>query len=197
MYINRGALCIQMLVHTLQPVKRQRIQRVWQGLLLGSLQKMFSHGWKPPQEYFQHTEEASVQFMRTVANIQPRAAKMPPVVREHKQIVEVRGSLVDLSQAPVGPMQRLKSVYTLPETCNSNFYVLPEGAQLLRTTPLRSMGCISASVGSDGLAEQAWGIPFTPDEFIQEARVRGHPKLFTQLVPSVLQQAILENCGSK
>ena len=36
------------------------------------------------------------------------------------------------------------------------------------------------------LFEQAWGIPLTPQEFVQEARSRGHPKMFTNLVPSVI-----------
>ena len=41
--------------------------------------------------------------------------------------------------------------------------------------------------------EQAWGIPFSPDEFIQEAVERGHPKLFSRLVPKILQTAIENN----
>ena len=105
------------------------------------------------EEYFQHTEEASLQVMRTVSNIQPQVAKMPPVAREHKQIVVVRGSLVDLSRAPVGPMQRLKSVYTLPETCNFYFSVLPEGAQLLRATPSL---CWAGSGGAPGSQLTPW-----------------------------------------
>jgi hypothetical protein len=125
-------------------------------------ENLISHGWKPPQEYFQHTEEASLQVMRTVSNIQPRAAKMPPVAREHKQIVVVRGSLVDLSRAPVGPMQRLKSVYTLPETCNFNFSVLPEGAQLLRAAPSL---CWAGSGGAPGSQLTPW----TPRVFARQA----------------------------
>ena len=140
------------------------------------------HGWQPPQEQFY---QASLQVMRAVANTQPRAAKMPPVVREHRQVVVVvvvvvvKGPLSDLSRAPVEPMQRLNSVYTISASCNASLSVLPEGAQLLRTTPLRSIGGISNILGSHGMAEQAWGIPFTPGEF------RGHPKLFPQLFPSV------------
>ena len=38
--------------------------------------------------------------------------------------------------------------------------------------------------------EQAWGIPFTPEEFIQEAVNRGHPKLISTLVPPVLMEAV-------
>ncbi|CAL1163813.1 unnamed protein product [Cladocopium goreaui] len=114
------------------------------------------------EEYFQHTEEASLQVMRTVSNIQPQVAKMPPVAREHKQIVVVRGSLVDLSRAPVGPMQRLKSVYTLPETCNFYFSVLPEGAQLLRATPSL---CWAGSGGAPGSQLTPW----TPRLFAWQA----------------------------
>lgn len=126
------------------------------------------HGWQLPQEQFYQAEEASLQVMRAVANTQPRAAKMPPVVRQHRQVVVVKGPLSDLSRAPVEPMQRLNSVYTIPASCNASLSVLPEGAQLLRTTPLRSIGGISNILGSHGMAEQAWGIPFTPGEFIKQ-----------------------------
>ena len=47
-----------------------------------------------------------------------------------------------------------------------------------------------------GQVELAWGVPFSPDEFIQEACRRGHPKLLTKLVPGILQMAIFKNFAS-
>ena len=43
-------------------------------------------------------------------------------------------------QSPVEPMQRLESSWEVPKSCEAELEILPEGAQLLRTTPLRSNG---------------------------------------------------------
>ena len=91
-------------------------------------------------------------------------------------------------------MQRLKSSLHIPTECDAALRVLPEGAQLLRVTPLRSMGGIaSQSSAFSNCMEQAWGIPFSPEEFIQEAVSRGHPKLISSLVPPVLMEAVFHN----
>ena len=41
--------------------------------------------------------------------------------------------------------------------------------------------------------EQAWEIPFSPNEFIQEAIKQGHPRSFSKLLPGVLQKAVSKN----
>ena len=123
---------------------------------------------------------------------------MPPVVREHKRIVVLSGPFQLLAQAPVQPMQRLTQVWGVPPQCNSPFRELPEGAQLLRFTPLRSSGGILQAEDSHNneSAEQAWGIPFSPEELIYEAVNRGHPKSFSKLVPDILHKAIEKNFAS-
>ena len=40
------------------------------------------------------------------------------------------------------------------------------------------------------LGEQAWGVPFTPQEFVTTACQKGHPKNFENLLPPVLKEAI-------
>ena len=67
-------------------------------------------------------------------------------------------------------------------------------AQLLRSTPLRSKGGIQ-QVDSNFVTEVAWGIPFTPDEFMAEAAKTGHPKSLKNLLPKVLEDAI--DCNKK
>ena len=175
------------------------------------------HGWKPPDVFFQPTADATLQVMRAVATSQPKAARMPPVVREHKQIVVVRGPVQLLNSIPVETMQRSKQPVFLPHGCFSKLNPLPAGSQLLRSVPLRLNGewsdksneianqesqpdCSQSGSSQSGstLAEQAWGIPFTPEEFVQEAQLRGHPKLFTQLMPGILAEAVQVNfCESQ
>ena len=156
---------------------------------------LVSHGWSPPHECFQlQSHDINLKTMRAVATAQPKASRIPPVVREHKQVVVVRGPAHVLNDMPVEPMQRLKSSLHIPTECDAALRVLPEGAQLLRVTPLRSMGGIaSQSSAFSNCMEQAWGIPFSPEEFIQEAVSRGHPKLISSLVPPVLMEAVFHN----
>ena len=165
----------------------QAIARVFASILM-------AHGWKPPLEQMHEQQEVSLRSMRAIATAQPKASKMPPIVREHKKVLLITGPFADLATVPVEPMQRLKQAWDIPTSCKAEITSLPEGAQLLRTTPLRSKGgLLVLDQLSVGVFEQAWGIPFSPDEFIQEAVERGHPKLFSRLVPKILQTAIENN----
>ena len=155
------------------------------------------HGWSPPSEQWTG-KEVNLQSMRAAATAQPKAAKMPPIVREHKSVILVKGAHAALAEVPIGPMQRLKDPWKIPLSCSASVAEIPAGAQLLRQTPLRlSGGIISGKLESMGSEqfEQAWGVPFDPEEFITEAVQRGHPKLFSRLVPDVLQKAIEKNFG--
>ena len=102
--------------------------------------RLTEHGWKPPQEHLQEQQEVSLRSMRAIATAQPKASKMPPIVREHRKVVLITGPFADLAKAPVEPMQRLESSWEVPKSCEAELEILPEGAQLLRTTPLRSNG---------------------------------------------------------
>ena len=152
-------------------------------------------GWCPPQEQL-HDTEVTLQSMRAAATAQPKASKMPPVVREHKYVVLVKGPYEQLCTVPILPMQRLKSTWKIPKDCTSSVLELPVGAQLLRQTPLRSYGGEFKQMENGEMFEQAWGVPFSPEEFMEEAVSRGHPKLFARLVPEVLQTAIKSNFHS-
>ena len=163
---------------------------------------LIQHGWEPPQEQLHDVAEPNLKVMRAIATTQPKAAQIPPVVREHKAVVVIYGSPHLLATAPVQPMQRLSTSWEVPSECSSNVRTMPPGAQLLRTTPLRSKGGIlqqQSQVSSNSIeaAEQAWGIPFNPNEFMQEAVKNGHPKSFAKLVPSILLKAVERNCGQE
>ena len=160
------------------------------------------HGWTPPAEFLDDMAEPNLKFMRAVATVQPKAAQIPPVVREHKTEMVLKGFQHVLQNAPVQAMQRLKQPWEVPSSCSSNWSLHPAGAQLLRTTPLQSNGGflqISDMGGpdKDQVFEQAWGIPFSPGEFMVEAVKRGHPKSFSKLVPGILMEAVSRNFGQE
>ena len=151
-------------------------------------------GWSPPLEQLEHDLEPSSKFMRAVATTQPKATQIPPIVREHQQVIIIRGPHAVLQKAPVQAMQRLKVAWQVPKGCSAPLSSVPAGAQLLRVTPLRSNGGIlqeASCSDSSSKAEQAWGIPFSPEEFMYEAVQRGHPKVFNKLVPSFSKMSLI------
>ena len=66
---------------------------------------------------------------------------------------------------------------------------VPEHAQLLRAHPV---------TGKTGeiLAELAWGIPFTEDQFIAKAVEVGHPRMLPALLPAALGKAVEINAST-
>ena len=163
---------------------------------------VLSHaGWSPPADQFSVPSEPNLKFMRAIATTQPKAAQIPPVVREHKQVVLVRGPVKLLQQIAIQPMTRLKVALQVPDPCTASLQFLPIGAQMLRTTSLRSKGDIlqkelhTQTISGEPMAEQAWGIPFSPEEFISEAVDKGHPKAVSNLVPNMLMSAVDRNFG--
>ena len=146
---------------------------------------LLEHGWSPPHEFFQvKTDEISLKTMRAIATAQPKASRIPPVVREHKQIIVVRGPAHSLNTMPIEPMQRLKSPFRIPAECEASVQVLPVGAQLLRITPLRSSGgiAVASSSFSDGnsvgVTEQAWGSPSCQRSSSRRQSIEGIPNSF-------------------
>lgn len=142
---------------------------------------MKEHGWSPPEDAFETSQGASLKLMGAVATSQPKAAQVPPVVREHEHVIVIKGAFDKLSQLPVQPMQRLKQPWTIPEEC-SHSQELRVGSQLLRTTPLRSSGGILLLESSEittkaESAGQAWGIPFSPEtsrKKLSKGDIEGH-----------------------
>ena len=159
---------------------------------------LVKHGWIPPNESLvtqpQWDDVVNLKRLRAGAGLQPKANKFPPLVREHKQILIIRGPQEMLSRAPVLSMQRIKEPWPVPSQCESILQVIPSDAQLLRSVPLRSNGEILQVKEQNSIQyEQAWGIPFSPDEFIEQAVKRGHPKSLEQMIPKILKESIERN----
>ena len=154
---------------------------------------LMDKGWQPPVDSLD-LDWNSVSFAKIRASVgdQPKASKLPPIVREHKYILLIKGPQESLNQVPIKPRERLKKPWVVPHDCDSPNEFVPPEAQLLRLSPLRSKGGIH-EVDSSHIYEQAWGVPFTPDEFVKEAYVSGHPGNLKNLLPSPLEHAISLN----
>ena len=156
-----------------------------------------SKGWKPPPAIFSDERQADLAKMRAVAGSQPKASKLPPIVPEHKHIIVIAGPHETLATVPVFPMQRLSDAWLVPMGVSSPVRSIPKDAQLLRTTPLRSKGGQEVATGNNtepcSVFQQAWGVPFTAEEFITEAAKAGHPKAFQNFAPTVLDEAVKSN----
>ena len=111
---------------------------------------------------------------------QPKASKLGPLVPEFRDIVQV---LAPRNFTwPIAVRGRLSQPWTLPETCVSSLPTLPCHTQLLRAHD------ISGNNGEQSLS--VWGIPFTVEEFVQQAVAAGHPRTIASSLPDVLQNAI-------
>ena len=154
-------------------------------------------GWIPPAlSMAADWVEPSLNKARAVAGSQPKASKLPPVVAEPKIVLVIRGP-PEFFRA-IQPMSRLKQSWDLPDQIKSECRVIPAESQLLRSTPLQVMGGSDTSGRSFPLGEieQAWGVPFSPSEFVDEAIKNGHPKSFRVLLPKPLEKALHLNTES-
>ena len=92
-------------------------------------------------------------------------------------------------------MQRLSAPWPVPNDCACSVSVIPKNSQLLRAIPLSVNVGTSARTSAPAyqhaaISEQAWGVPFSPNEFKQAACNAGHPKLLKTPLPQHLQHAI-------
>ncbi|CAE7037193.1 unnamed protein product [Symbiodinium sp. CCMP2592] len=128
--------------------------------------------------------------LRAATGIQPKASKTVPLVPEHRAVVVVRGP-ASLLQPPCALRQRLESDWAVPASCTCALSSIPKNSQLLRSDLLD----VKANEGSSGkvsgkVLELAWGIPFSPSEFVDCAVAAGHPSFLEANLPQELQEAI-------
>ena len=117
---------------------------------------------------------------------QPKASAFSPLVPEHREVRVMHAHTSTLDQLPVSNMARLKKPW-LPPDCTAE--PVPVQAQLLRA---------HAATGKEGesLAELAWGIPFSEDQFIEKAVAAGHPRMLSALLPAALERSVEINAST-
>ena len=135
----------------------------------------------PPSTFseMQSQSEHVLQAVRAQSGLQPKIAKLPPLVPEFANIVTRQ---VDPTACPE-PIPNAKRLASNPI----------EEARMKR-------GCESrAPVDSEDLMEGAkatcetWGIYHSPEEFVAKAVEAGHPHGMQQLLPQILSTAVKRN----
>ena len=152
-------------------------------------------GWIPVKKYIEGdlgmmSQSSDLHALRAITVQQPRASKIPPLVPEHRQVIVLRGPLsVSL---PVLPMSRIKVSWTAPAGLEPAGAVVPAESQLLRVSPFRPRGGVRdelapvAGLLDKHSVEIAWGVPFSPTQFVAEALRVGHPQNLDLVLPGAL-----------
>ena len=159
----------------------------------------------------------ALQRIKAQTGVQPKASRLPPLVRTYKTKIKLRGPIDVLPQFQV--LQRAKQDVTFSSDPHQ---VLPKGARLLALDPV----LLPSTTGGDGehgqldkavnvnnvekifevkgdfsdekrssdnqrtVAIQVWGLPWTPQEFLAKAVEAGHPSMFQSFLPVQLNQCV-------
>ena len=134
-------------------------------------------GWLPPLN--QLAEGPTLQHLRAVTAVQPRASKLPPLVPEFKVIHHKKRPLDESD--PCLPGSSLQAMWQ----------GIPAGAKYLKKTPLRSIG--EESAGATPHKNMAFGIYHDPGEFVEEAVKAGHPAQWNSVLSQALEEALERN----
>ena len=133
--------------------------------------------------------EHSLRQSQAATYKQPRGKRLPPLVREYKQVCVLTGPASDMWQ-PI-----ISSEWKIPATlqCKPSMSVIPAGSKLLRSQIHGGNGERALDEKQDDpqrTVECAIGIPWEPWEVIEQAKGHGHPKLFVHGVPKPLERTI-------
>ena len=130
------------------------------------------------------------QDLNAFAHTWGGAVKIAPLVPEHacKQLMQCPAT----ERLPVAPRERLSEDWFVPQTCLCDHKVVPKYAQLLYVSPCPGKkGNKDSSGNKDSLwLDVAWGIPFSPEEFVQKALEAQHPRTLPALLPEALSVAL-------
>ena len=155
-------------------------------------QALTADGWQLPSTDWQDVcAEPSFAAMRAVAGRQPKASKVPPLVREHHSVVSVLGPVALQHKPPCPPMTRLKQAWTCPLEFGNSLTQIPADSQLLRISQTRLTGENKMAV-----SKLVWGIPWSCSQFVEQAVSKGHPRSFGSLLPKELVEAVCVNVHS-
>ena len=143
------------------------------------VQQLVLKGWKPPMDVLSPPDDVSYQYLRSIAGVQPKASKIPPLVSEFESIIDVEVPFD--STPPVAPGEKLQN----------SWHSLPAGACLLKKFNLRSNGGFSIK---DGMRRLSFGIFGNPAVFVEAAVAAGHPVTREAKLPNALEDAVTFLC---
>ena len=122
--------------------------------------------------------------IQAAVGLQPKASRLPLLVPEHKEVLHL--CLPTSTALPVLPRGRIKEPWPVPLVAAANITELPVDSQLLRKHSLPDKGGVAFD-------DVVWGIPWSPEEFLDKALESGHPRLLEASIPPVLRDAILKH----
>ena len=147
-------------------------------------QQVMKLGWKPPAGELCMPDETSYPYLRSIAGVQPKSSKLPPLVSEFETFLDV---LVPSNCVP--PVAH-------GDKLTSPWLHVPVGACLLKK-PLRLMGgekpeTENPQQQSDrpDMKRLTFGIFRSCEKFVERAVEVGHPGGKEARLPSVLSEAI-------
>lgn len=147
----------------------------------------------------QSSSSQILQAIRAQVNTQPKATRLPPLVPEFKQVIQVSGAP---NMLPSNDTIRLEQDFRLSSSVVSPIRVIPQQSKLFKTGSILA-GSVKGGVpvetsqkllfdksAGEPAIEQTWGVPWSPEEFVSQAILAGHPCSLKSFVPKVLQQAV-------
>ena len=154
--------------------------QAWSNVMV---QVLCEHGAVKSASQLSDIGEFTTRQSRAEVGKQPRGNRIPPFVREYKQLIKIAGPLSALPTS-----KKLESSWQLPDSVSSepNIVSLPVNSKVLSTH-------IRGDTGES--AEMCVGVHWEPMEFIDQAHGMGHPKFFLKSIPSELQDAIEFSCN--
>ena len=138
-----------------------------------------SRGWIPPLPQLE--EGPTLQHLRAVTAIQPRASKLPPLVPEFKTLHHRKRPLTEPDPCLPG------------SSLSDSWQGIPAGAKYLKRTPLRSTRDDTNTIDTLPHKNMAFGVYHSPDEFVEEAVKAGHPSQWSSVLPQALTEALEKN----
>ena len=135
----------------------------------------------PPSE---PSPSLALSQIQAAVGCQPKASKTPMLVPEHKQIIKL--CLPASTALPVSLRSRIKEPWPVPLTAACDFAEIPRDSQLLKLSALPDKGGVA-------FQEVVWGLPWSPQEFVEQALASGHPRALEVALPQVLKDAIMQH----
>ena len=175
-------------------------------------QQLFSIGVLPlPQDLATSlSQDFDTRQTQVGANLQPRGRRVKPLVQDGRRFHLLDSPLK--ADLPVPPDMTFVSDHAVR--------VLPKGTKIIQCRPLdlatdsstgamatdssvfigeNSPPCQDRLSRQDGWVEATLGLPWTPDEFLLQAKGACHPKQFVSGISKDLEQCIADNvsCSKK
>ena len=131
-----------------------------------------------------------LQVVRVMMHEPTKAPKLPPLVPEHKCIVNLRGiaKFLPMSQIRSRLEDQFHILHEHVQCSDQSMLVLPEGSQLLHHVRKGTTHDEQHDV-----CEQSWGIPWGKVEFIKQVLLAGHPRDRRGFIPKALKVAVEAN----